>query len=156
MLLNASGIHLIPDWTVLAQLCIFLVALVAINSFIIKPVLRSMALRRAYTDGAEKEASRLEDDASKLDDLRREALKKEIAEAQRVKTESIETAEIAAASMLRLAREDIKKVLESSSSSIASTTHSIFDELEMRADEISAEVIAKFSKNHTQVSEDVK
>lgn len=47
----ASGVQLLPDWTVFVQLGIFLLVAVALNALVFRPVFRIMALRRERTKG---------------------------------------------------------------------------------------------------------
>lgn len=145
MLATAGGIHLLPNWTIFVQLGIFIVALIIIKVFMLEPALRVISLRRAYSEGAKREAELLEDKARDLDERRQSILKKEIDESQLIRSESVATANIAHTSILRAAREDVKKLFESSAISIDSSEKTIHEAMEKKADDLAGEIVARIT-----------
>lgn len=62
----SSSIELFPNITILAQLAIFLVVMVALNHLVFKPVLRILALRKTKTKGEREKLEALQQKTEKL------------------------------------------------------------------------------------------
>ncbi len=90
MLCSATEIRLMPDWTVLPQLGVFLFLVAVLTIFVFKPLERLFERRRRFTSEAAAESARLLGESEQLEIGRRNALAMalEEAHAERVRRES--------------------------------------------------------------------
>ena len=102
---------IMPNYTVLIQTVIFLVALVVIKFFILDPITEILKGRNERIEGAEQEAVRLEAEAASLDETYRAKLKEARSQAQLEKAKSREAALSEEKTILDQGRQEAQKNL---------------------------------------------
>jgi F-type H+-transporting ATPase subunit b len=80
--LASAAIRLLPDWTLVVQLVIFLIVLAVLSTFVIQPMLKLMDRRRSFTGDAMQSAAKFSADADQLEVGRREMMSMALREAQ--------------------------------------------------------------------------
>lgn len=102
---------IMPNYTVLIQAVIFLVALVVIKLFILEPIAEILKGRNERIEGAEQEAMRLDAEAASLDETYRAKLKEARSQVQIDKAKSREGALSEEKAILDKGRQEAQKNL---------------------------------------------
>jgi len=141
-MLGTAEIRIIPDWTILIEIVVFLSVIIVLNSLVLRPMLRVMDKRREFTVDAKEEADNLIEDSDQLDEGRREVLAMALREAQAERDRRIAETLRNADGVVAEARSRMDKMISSTEVSIESTERSIVEELEGRSNEL-ADMIVK-------------
>ncbi len=141
-MLGTAEIRIIPDWTILIEIVVFLSVILVLNSLVLRPMLRVMDKRREFTVDASEEAENLIEDSNQLDEGRREVLAMALREAQAERDRRIAETLRNADGVVAEARSRMNKMISSTEVSIESTERSIVEELEGRSNEL-ADMIVK-------------
>lgn len=145
-MLGIAEIRIIPDWTILIELAIFIIAIIVMNALVLRPMLRVMDRRREFTVDASEEAEKLSDGAEQLELGRHEVLTMALREAQaerdRRTQETLREADRIKADALSRMNETIS----SSEISVESAEGSIIEEMNQRSKELADEIVARIEK----------
>lgn len=142
-MLAASEIRIIPDWTILIELAIFLFVVLVINAFIVRPMMRIMDRRRAFTVDASEEAERLNEEAGQLDQGRHEVLAMALREAQTERDRRTAAALREADRIKAEARARMDDTIASTEISVESSDRSIYEEMDERSRELAEEIVKR-------------
>lgn len=142
-MLGMTEIRLIPNWTILIELAVFLFVLVVLNVFVFKPMMKIMDRRKAFTVDASEEARKLTDEAEQLEAGRTEVLAMALREAQAVRDRKIGETLREADRIKAEARSRMNEIVSATEISMEPTTRSIVDELDDRARELAAAIVAR-------------
>ncbi len=143
MLCSATDITLKPDWTTIVQLFIFLFAAASLSIFVIRPIMRIIEKRKAFTEDAAEEAAKLMNESEQLEIGRREvitmALKEAYEEFEKRSAEHRRKAD----SVIADARARTTEALGSSALSIESVEELNEKEAELRARDLSDAIVSR-------------
>lgn len=142
-MLCVSEIRIIPDWTILIEIAVFLFVLIVLNLLVMRPMLRIIDKRREFTTDASEEAGKLSADASQLDDGRHEVLTMALREAQKERDERTFEALREADRIKAEAISRMDKMTSSSEISIETGDRSIVEELNERSQELAREIVER-------------
>ncbi|MFH0800622.1 MAG: hypothetical protein V2A66_10655 [Pseudomonadota bacterium] len=139
-----AEIHLMPDWTVAVQLCVFFSAAAAIHFFVLRPVLRIIDQRKKLTSGAREDASLLAAESAALEAERVAAVSKALADANAERTTKLAEARIAAGKIVAEARAEAKNIAGMSRAGKPSE-ESIAAEVGKRSSELAREIVSRIT-----------
>ncbi len=142
-MLAATEIRIIPDWTIAIELVVFLFVVIVLNALVIRPMLKIMDRRRAFTFDASEEAARLADEAAQLEQGRLEVLAMALREAQSEKDRRTEAALREADRIKADARARMDDTIAATEVSIESPERSIYEEMEERARQLADEIVER-------------
>ncbi|MFA4875622.1 MAG: hypothetical protein WC690_09825 [bacterium] len=146
MLCSAAEITLMPDWTVVVQLFIFLVVATTLTFFVIRPTIRIIDRRRQFTSDAAAEAAKLMNEAEQLDIGRREALAMALGEAHAEYAKRATEAHGKADGAIAEARAKSAETLKGEAASIESMEALNEKELESCANGLATDIVARVSR----------
>ena len=145
MLCSTTEIRLMPDWTLLAQLVIFLFILFILNRLIFQPLKKLREKRGAFTSDAAKEARHLVEEANQLDAGRQEVLAMALREAQAERFKRVTETHREFDRIVVEARARAKEIVSASAVSIESEERSIFDDMETKVEDISEDIVSRIA-----------
>lgn len=138
----AVDIHLMPDWTILVQLGVFLMAAFVLNFLVFKPIFNTFDLRSKYTRDAEAMGEKLGLEAERLEQTRLGKLTDALSEAQAKRSQSLIETRVKAEGIIAEAFEDARGMIERTELSISSSERSIFQEMDAQAEKLSEGIVA--------------
>lgn len=144
-MLCVSELRIIPDWTILIEFAVFLFVLFVLNVLIIKPLLKIMERRKAFTVDASEEAHGLTEEADHLEVGRHEVLTMALREAQSDRDKGIGKALREADGITSAARSWMGKTVSSTEVSIESDERSIVEEMDKRSKELADMIVDRVS-----------
>jgi len=144
-MLCAAEIRIIPDWTILIELAIFIIAIIVLNAFVLGPMLRVMDRRREFTVDASQEAEKLSEDADQFEQGRHEVLAMTLREAQAERDEKTQKALREADRIKAEAMSRMDETMSSSEISVKSAKGSIIEEMNQRSKELADEIVARIN-----------
>ena len=143
-MLGTTEIRIIPDWTILIEIVVFLFVILVLNALVLRPMLRVMDKRKAFTIDASDEAGKLNQEADQLEAGRREVLAMAIREAQAERDEKTQKTLREADRIKAEARSKMDEMISSSEVSIEqSGDRSIVEEMSERSRELSDVIVRK-------------
>lgn len=142
-MLGVTEIRILPNWTVLIELAIFLFVLAITNALIFQPMLRIMEKRKAFTIDSSEEAERLTKDANQLEAGRKEVLGMALREAQAERERNIGAALREADNIKAAARSRMNEIISATEISMAPSEKSIVEELDKRAAELADMIVSR-------------
>jgi F-type H+-transporting ATPase subunit b len=143
----AAEMNLMPDWTIVVQLGIFLCTLAILTVFIFKPVLRILDRRKSFTEGAYSEAQMLGEEAARLDAERSRAVAMALSEAKSEADRHVADTHRQAEGQLAEARVKAKQLLDTAEVSVESSEESVVAEMRRRADELAQEIVSRVTRS---------
>lgn len=138
-------IHLMPDWTVLCQLGIFLVAIAVLYFFIFKPTLRILDRRKHFTSMARSGAHDINARADGLDNERKISIVAALKNAEAEAEARILKARQEAEKIVSASRAEARRALDLAEESIESSEKSIGGEIAKQADIIANDIVARIT-----------
>lgn len=146
MLCSATEIRLMPDWTVLPQLGVFLFLIAVLTIFVFKPLERLFDRRRRFTSEAAAESARLINDAEQLQIGRRNALAMALdeAHAERVKREG--EARLKAEEVTQQARAEAAEILRQGAAEADAAGKRAATEVDRAARELAKQIVARVTE----------
>lgn len=145
-MLGTAEIRIIPDWTVLIEIVVFLFVILVINAFVIRPMLRIMSKRRAFTVDASDEARKLGYEADQLDEGKREVLSMSLREAQADRDEKTQKTLREADRIKAEARSKMDEIISSTEVSMESGDRSIVEEMGERSRELADMIVERIEE----------
>jgi F-type H+-transporting ATPase subunit b len=142
-MLGTAEIRIIPDWTILIELAIFIIVIIVLNAFVIRPMLRVMDRRREFTVDASEEAEKLSNDAEQLEQGRHEVLAMALREAQSDRDERTQHTLREADRIKADALSRMDETTSSSEVSVEAAEGSIIEEMNQRSRELADEIVAR-------------
>jgi len=139
----AMEINLMPDWTVLVQLAIFLTALAVLYYFVFKPSLKCIDQRNKFTKDARANTEKLNNEADQKLSEREKRMSEAINEANFKKTQEISLKRKEAENILAKARNEAKLIIDSTETSVEISEKLVKQEMDKQADILSAEIVAR-------------
>ena len=136
-----TAVHVLPNWTLGVQLCIFLVAVALLNLLIFGPVLKVMDRRRELTAEAAAQAQNLNQEAEGLEARRTEVLSRALAETHAWRAKRIVDTQLAAERIVAEARLEAQWFLETTEMFIQSSEESIVEAMNTKADELAETIV---------------
>lgn len=139
----SSEISLAPDWTVLAQLCVFLCVMAVLWILVFKPTLRVIDLRKNFTTDALERSRSLNSEAEALENERKVMLAGALEEI------AVENAAVLAAKrkeaekIIADARIEAKRILDSTELSVEASEERSAEEINRQADMLAKYVVTK-------------
>lgn len=143
----AAEIHLMPDWTVFVQMGVFLLVLVVLFLFVIRPTLRVIDQRRRFTAAARAEGDRLNAEADRLDAERRAAIARAIDEASALRERQEAAAHRDAERVVAEARQEAQRLLDSGEVSMELSEKTAADGIAREAEEIAQEIAQRVMRS---------
>ena len=104
--------QIIPNYSVIIQAIIFLVALYVIKGFILTPISEVLKGRSERIEGSEEEARRFEEESARLDTSYRARIAEARSQAQQERAKNREEARGEERSIVNKGREEAQKILE--------------------------------------------
>ena len=139
----AVEIHLMPDWTVLVQLGIFLSVLAVLTLFVFRPVLRVIDRRRAFTAEARAEAGSLGAEAAELEAQRAQAIAAALREGEAMRAQKVAANQTEAERIVAAAREQARRLVDSTEVSVESSEEAAAGEIRRQAEAMAGEIVAR-------------
>lgn len=110
---TSSGFVLVPNWTVLVQMGIFVIVALALNHLVFKPILKILRKREEATKGTLAQAVRLETEAQLKLEEHKSSIAKALEEARALKEEAIRQGGLRKEKMITEVRQEINRGLVS-------------------------------------------
>jgi F0F1-type ATP synthase membrane subunit b/b' len=145
-MLGLTEIRILPNWTILIELAVFLFVLAVTNTLIFRPMMKIMEKRKAFTIGSSEEAAKLTEEAEQLDAGRKEVLGMALREAQSDREQRIGTALREADKIKAEARSKMNETVSVTEISMAPSEKSISEEMDARAVELADMIVARFEE----------
>lgn len=136
-------IHLMPDWTVILQLAIFLAATAVLYFFIFRPTLKIIDRRRYFTSKARSDAQDLNAKADSLDNERKTSIVAALKTAEAESAAKILKARQDADKIVAASRSEARSILDSAEKSIQSSEKSLDKEIGKQADILANDIVAR-------------
>ncbi len=145
-MLGTAEIRIIPDWTILIELAIFIIVIIVLNVLVLKPMLKVMDRRREFTVDASQEAKKLNDEAEQLEQGRHEVLTMALSEAQATRDEKTQETLREADRIKAEARSRMDETISSSEVSVESAEGSIIEEMNQRSNELADQIVVRIGE----------
>lgn len=139
----AAEIHLMPDWTVIVQMGIFLSALAVLSFLVFRPTLRIIDRRRGYTEEARAEAERIGAEADRIEEERRTSIAAAIEEAGRERDERTARARRDAEGAIAEAKQQAQRLIDSTAVSRESSERAAEAGASGEGDAIAEEIVRR-------------
>ena len=139
----AAEIHLMPDWTVLVQLGIFLSVLAVLAFFVFRPVLRIIDRRRLFTAEARAEAGSLAAEAAELEAQHARAIAAALSEGEAMRAQKVAANQAEAERIVAAAREQARRLVDSTEVSVESSEEAAAGEIRRQAEAMAGEIVAR-------------
>lgn len=139
----AAEIHLMPDWTVLVQLGIFLSVLAVLAIFVFRPVLRIIDRRRLFTAEAREEAGKLIAEAAELEAKHTQAIAAALREGEAMRAQKVAANQTEAERIVAAARDEARRLVDSTEVSVESSEEAAAGEIRRQAEAMAQEIAAK-------------
>lgn len=136
-----AAVHVLPNWTLGVQLCIFIACVVLLHLFVFKPVLKVMDRRGELTTDAQDQAQSLNQEADELDARRTEVLSQALSETHAWRAKRISEAHLEAERIVSEARLEAQWFLETSEMFIQSSEESIVEAMNTKAEELADTIV---------------
>ncbi len=136
-------IDLMPNMTLFVQMGIFIFVLLSMHFLIFRPVLRILAARHALTEGAQKEAKRLQDSAAEMLNTVSARVKAARDEGLKEKSALTRDGETHAHELVHQSRQVWEGRLEESRAILSAEARAAQESLRQRSQELSKEMTEK-------------
>lgn len=147
LLILATEVNLMPDWTVTVQLGIFLATVASLTFFIFKPVLKIIEERKRFTNYKQSESQRLDKEFEKLNKFRTSEITKAL---NIVATENLLTVEKTKKrieDMIKSAQTEAKKILDKTDVSIGVSEGKVENLINQQATVLADEIVVRITQN---------
>jgi F0F1-type ATP synthase membrane subunit b/b' len=144
--LASSAIRLLPDWTLLVQLAVFLAVLASLTFLVIRPTLRLLERRRSFTSEAMEHAAKLASDAEQLEAGRREVLAMALREAQASREQRVAAARRRADKTIAESRVGVAELLQHGTYGIESAEALAEFDLEALSQNLADRIMQRFTE----------
>lgn len=146
MLCSATEIRLMPDWTVLPQLGVFLFLLAVLTVFVFKPLERLFERRRRFTSEAAAESARLITEAEQLEIGRRNALAMALDEAHAERARREGESRLQAEGITQQARATAAEILQKGTAEADAAGRRAAAEVDRAAKELAKQIVARVTE----------
>lgn len=143
MLCIISEISLMPDWTFIVQLAIFLFVIAILTIFVIRPIIRIIDRRKAFTTDASLEAEHLTDKAIQLETGKREVLTMSLNEAYEELKKRTTEARRTGDAVIADAKTKTSEIYKASTTSLEKAEKSVEKEIDERAQGLVDEIVSR-------------
>jgi len=137
---NIAAIQMLPDWTLVVQLLLFLAAFGILSGYIFKPMLRVIRMRENVTEGADRDASRINMEASDLEEKQVKILNDALSSFHDERASRISEAKLKSEEMIAETHQESQWFLETSDMFIEASEKSVAHEMVVRSKELASEI----------------
>lgn len=137
------GITLVPDWTLVFQLAIFLVVIAVLTKFIFKPILKIIDQRRYFTKHSIETADRLNQYSISLENEYKEKINKAVAKASNDATLRISSCRTSAEDAVSAAKKQASVMIQTTEQELDSKVEGLAQETKKVLKNLSGEIVTK-------------
>lgn len=142
----AAEIHLMPDWTLLVQVGIFLLVLVVLYFLVFRPTLRVIDQRKKFTSEARMQSEQLHAEADRLDAERQAAITQAIREASVIREQREVAAHRDAEQRIAEARQEARARIDSTEISLERSEEAAAADIAAAADALAREIAQRVTR----------